>query len=202
VDKLTDERLMELLKQGETRALDELYRRYARKMFAFFRSGAGLGSSQDCEDAVHDVFMRVIRGAETFDPSRASFRTWVSRIARNLSIDLMRRRERTKTVAIGAPSEVDACRSGVVSEDTLPDQGDGPEAGYIKSATVEAVRDCIGQLDNPDERQAIVLYYLYDKVYREIGEMLGESTSMARNRIKAAQAKVKDCLERKGVTGW
>jgi RNA polymerase sigma-70 factor (ECF subfamily) len=193
---------MELLKRGDTGALDELYRRYARTIFAFFRSVTALHGPQDCEDAVHDVFLRVVRGAETFDPSKASFRTWMSRIARNRSIDLLRRADRTKTVAIGTPSEVDAYQGEMVSEGTLSDGSDDAEATFIRDATAKAVRDCIGEIANPDERQAIVLYYLYEKVYREIGEILGESTSMARNRIKAAQAKVKDCLERKGVSGW
>ena len=199
--KPTDERLMELLKHGETRALDELYRRHARNLFVFFLSSTCLKTSQDCEDAVHDVFLRVVRGAQAFDPSKASFRTWLSRIARNLSIDLMRRGKKAKTISIGTPSEVDPDQGDVISEDALPDQGEGPESRYIRRATARAIRDCIDELQNPDEQHAIVLYYLYDKVYREIGEILGESTSMARNRIKAAQAKVKECLERKGVTG-
>jgi RNA polymerase sigma-70 factor (ECF subfamily) len=202
VERLTDERLVELLKRGETRALDDLYRRHARKVFVFFRSGAGLRDPQDCEDAVHDVFMRVVRGAGTFDASRASFRTWLARIARNLAIDIMRRRDRAKTVAIINAPEAEAFRDGVISEDTLPSRGDDTEAEYIKASTARSVRDCIGELENGEEQQAIVLYYLHDRVYREIGEILGESTSMARNRIKAAQAKIRDCLERKGVTGW
>jgi len=193
---------MELLRRGETTALDELYRRHARKIFAFFRSVTAFQNPQDCEDAVHDVFMRVVTGAESFDPSKASFRTWVSRIARNLSIDIMRRGDRTKTVGIGAPSEADTYGDGIIPENQLPDQGESAEATFIRKATARAVRDCIGELENPNEKQAIVLYYLYEKVYREIGEILEESTSMARNRIKTAQAKVRDCLERKGVTTW
>ena len=201
VERYTDERLMDLLKRGETRALDDLYRRYARNLYAFFRSAGGLRTSQDAEDAVHDVFMRVIKGAGNFDPSKASFRTWVSRVARNYAIDAMRRRDRAKTVSIGRPSEPDACTEDLVSQDALPDQAESTETRLIKSATAQAVRDCVGELENEDERQAIVLYYLYDKVYREIGEIFGDSTSMARNRVKSAQTKVRECLERKGVAG-
>jgi RNA polymerase sigma-70 factor (ECF subfamily) len=202
VEQLTDERLMDRLKQGDPQVLDDLYRRHARKIFAFFRSAGGLKSTQDCEDAVHDVFMRVIRGAATFDASKASFRTWVLRIARNHAIDMMRSRYKEATIPIAGPSDGDTDAEKVISEDAIPDTGEGADISLIRSMTAEAVRECIGEIENPDERQAIVLYYLYDKVYREIGEILGESTSMARNRIKAAQARVKACLERKGITGW
>jgi DNA-directed RNA polymerase specialized sigma24 family protein len=37
------------------------------------------------------------------------------------------------------------------------------------------------------------------RVYREIGQVLGRSTSMARRWVKSAQAKVKGCLEGKGI---
>jgi RNA polymerase sigma factor (sigma-70 family) len=65
---------------------------------------------------------------------------------------------------------------------------------------MEAVRDCINELKNKDERLAILLYYLGGKVYREIGEILGKSTSTAKNRVQSAQDQIKRCLEAKGVT--
>ncbi|MBC8231364.1 hypothetical protein H8E77_17570 [bacterium] len=47
-----------------------------------------------------------------------------------------------------------------------------------------------------------MLYYIDNKSYREIGRILGKSTSMARNRVKSAQEKVKQCLERKGIDSF
>jgi DNA-directed RNA polymerase specialized sigma24 family protein len=44
-----------------------------------------------------------------------------------------------------------------------------------------------------------LLYYLGGKVYREIGQILGKSTSTAKNRIQSAQGQLKRCLEGKGV---
>ena len=83
-DMLTDEELMERLKGGETDAIDELYKRYARRLHAFCYR---ITSSEASEDLVQDVFMRVITAAHKFDSGKASFRTWVFRIARNRCID-------------------------------------------------------------------------------------------------------------------
>ena len=68
----------------------------------------------------------------------------------------------------------------------------------IQTVLVQSVRACIDELDG-NEKQAIVLYYMGGKVYREIGQVLGRSTSMARNWVKSAQTKVKRCLEGKGI---
>lgn len=194
---LTDEQLMEQLQQGQTDALDALYRRYAKKLYVFC-SNAARSSVQDPEDLVQDVFVRVIKGAHTFNPQRASFRTWMFRIARNRCIDVIRRKERLRWIPMGRKAQQDN-EERLAEEYAVVDQRDSAEGSMIRTSVIEAVRDCINKLTSEDEKRAIVLYYLGGKVYREIGDILGESLSMARNRVKSAQEKVKRCLERKGV---
>ena len=84
-------------RSGDERAMSELYDRYAGLIY-----GAGvryLGDRALAEDLVQDVFTAVWRNASGFDPSRASFATWVYRITRNRATDLIRRRRaRVRTV--------------------------------------------------------------------------------------------------------
>jgi RNA polymerase sigma-70 factor (ECF subfamily) len=197
VNILTDEQLMERLQQGQTNALDELYSRYARRLYAFCWSITRSSGLQDPEDLVQDVFLRLIKSAHTFDPEKASFRTWVYRIARNRCTDAIRRARLIRFIPLGksAVGDTGAEDSG---EEMLVDQREKVEDSVLRTLAVEAIRDCIDELGSPHEKQAIVLYYLGGKVYREIGQILGKSTSMARNRVKAAQDKVKRCLERRG----
>jgi RNA polymerase sigma-70 factor (ECF subfamily) len=103
VNDVADEVLVRIVAQsGDERAISELYDRYAGLIY-----GAGvryLGDRALAEDLVQDVFTSVWRGASGFDPSRASFATWVYRITRNRATDLIRRRRaRVRTVG-GAPS--------------------------------------------------------------------------------------------------
>ena len=49
------------------------------------------------EELVQDVFWRLWRQAERYDPQQASFRTWFLRVARNMAIDVWRRKVRTIT---------------------------------------------------------------------------------------------------------
>jgi RNA polymerase sigma-70 factor (ECF subfamily) len=197
VTGLTDEQLMVQLQQGNTGALDELYRRYAKSLYAFCHNLAP--ASHEPEDLVQDVFLRVIRSPHTFDPQRASFRTWLYRIARNRCIDVARRANLIRFLPIARKEEGDEHRQETISEEVLVDERQDVEALVAKAGIMDAVRDCIDRLEHRDEKQAFLLYHLSGMVYREIGEVLGKSTSMARNRFKAAQEKMRQCLESKGI---
>jgi RNA polymerase sigma factor (sigma-70 family) len=88
------------------------------------------------------------------------------------------------------------------SDDVFVDDTVDVEASVIQKTIIGAVRGCIDELENEQEKHAIALYYMAEKVYREIGEILGKSANMARNRVKSAQEKVKRCLERKGIDSF
>src|ERR671926_293995 len=66
-----------------------LYRTYGGELYGFALSY--LGDRGHAEELVQDVFTRVWRHAHSFDPDKASFRTWLYGIARNAIIDLKRR---------------------------------------------------------------------------------------------------------------
>ena len=51
-----------------------------------------LGERSLAEELVQDVFLKVWRSSHTFDPSRASFSTWLYRVTRSAAIDLHRKR--------------------------------------------------------------------------------------------------------------
>jgi len=190
---LTDEQLIRQLQQGKTRALEELYRRYAKPLYLFCAAST---RASDPEDIVHDVFARVIEAADRFNPQKALFRTWLFTIARNRCIDLGRREEKVKTVSLD--QQIGTSDRETTLKDMLPDGQENAEQRLARESEVEAVRDCISRIQSDDERKALLLYYTGEKVFREIGEILGKSTSMAKNYVTAAQEKVKRCLERKG----
>ena len=66
-----------------------LYRTYGSELYGFAMSC--LGDRGQAEELVQEVFTRVWRHAGSYDPEKASFRTWLYGIARNAIIDLKRR---------------------------------------------------------------------------------------------------------------
>src|SRR6476620_5113477 len=65
-----------------------LYREYGGELYGFALKL--LGDRGQAEELVQDVFTRVWRRADSYDPDRASFRTWLYGIARNAIVDLKR----------------------------------------------------------------------------------------------------------------
>ncbi len=83
-----DHVLIQRVQAGDHRAFGDLVRRHERRAFAL-----AVGLVRDQEDAgeiVQEAFLRVYRGIHGFTGA-ASFFTWLYRIVKNLSIDLMRR---------------------------------------------------------------------------------------------------------------
>lgn len=194
--EMTDEELIEQLKSGDTHSLDELYRRYSRRLFVFLRHSL---QTDHPEDIVHDVFMRVIEKVHRFNPKKASFKTWLFAIARNRCIDLLRRQQKVRFLSIEKSLSEEEKETPLHLGDVLVDSNPHSSEALSGTEVVQAVNECIGELENGDEKQALVLYYTAGKVLREIGEIFGKSISMAKKLITSAQEKIRRCLEKKGI---
>ena len=99
---LDDARLMSQISTGEPGAVEELYDRFGGLVFRIARQM--LPTAAEAEDAVQEVFLRLWKTAERFDPERAKLVTWVILLSRRHVIDRLRRKSsRPKTVS--APEE-------------------------------------------------------------------------------------------------
>ncbi len=86
----SDASLIEALpRDGSGEELRELYRRYSGELFGF--ACHALGDRELAEEVVQDVFARAWRRAGSYDPERASVRTWLYAIARHRVVDARRR---------------------------------------------------------------------------------------------------------------
>ena len=154
MNDVTDEALVRrVAHSGDERALSELYNRYAGLIY-----GSGvryLGDRALAEDLVQDVFTAVWRGAAGFDPSRASFATWVYRITRNRATDLIRRRN---------------ARVRAAGNEPLLEPGEADPSGALSRRFDMAA--ALSRL-SPVHRQLLVLAYFQGLSQREISERTG-----------------------------
>ncbi len=81
--------LMQRVAASDEAAIEELYSRFAALVYQSARHV--LRSRAETDDAVQEVFVRLWRTAERFDPHRAKLVTWVMLITRRHLIDRLRR---------------------------------------------------------------------------------------------------------------
>jgi RNA polymerase sigma-70 factor (ECF subfamily) len=85
----SDEQLLAHIAQGSEPALEALYDRHARSVYALARKI--LRSTGDAEEVLQDVFVRVWKRAGEFDTRRGSSTAWLMTLAHHAAIDAYRR---------------------------------------------------------------------------------------------------------------
>ena len=145
-----------LAREGYDRHGAELYR------YALSR----LSDDGAAQDAVQETIVRAWRAGVRFDPARATLRTWLFAILRNVIIDHAAARARVATLP-GAAAEQ--------GEGQMPDQ-----TGSVADA--DLITRALGLISH-DHRTAIVETYLRDRPYDEVAAELGVSVSTLRSRV-------------------
>jgi RNA polymerase sigma-70 factor (ECF subfamily) len=170
-----DRQLVAEAAAGSPAAGEELF---SRHWLAAWRLAFSVtGSAAAADDVAQDAFERAFRGLSAFN-GRSSFRTWLSRIVLNQSIDLARRESRLQpldTAETPSPEWSD--------EDALRDRD---------------LFDAVLALPL-DRRTAIVLRYWARHTPTEIAEILGVPLGTVHSRLGRALAELRSRLEETDV---
>ena len=163
------------LGSGETGALEELYLLTSEKVFAFALSL--MRSVPDAEDAMHDTFLSIIRGAPDYRPEGKPL-AWVLTIARNHC--LMRLRERKKRLALPDSKE---------EWDALLPQATGldPEDRLVLMASLNTLTE--------EENSIVVLHAVAGFKHREIAKLMGMPIPTVTSKYRRALKKLRKYLE-------
>ncbi len=120
------------------------------------------GSPADAEDVLQTVFLRLVKGKETYDLSQ-NVEAYLSRAAINASLDLMRSRGRAKSVEL---SEADS--------EALESKFQSPEVEHADRELQMLIRQAVARLGKTAGEMFVLRYYEgYDN--QEIAKMLDTS---------------------------
>jgi RNA polymerase sigma-70 factor (ECF subfamily) len=145
------------------------------------------GNEQDAEDVVQESFLRAYRQLGKFD-ERASFGTWLYRIATNYSLDLVRsRKRRSANLAPSDPEQEDPVLS-------LPSGDPNPERMTLSSEVRERVADAMKDL-SATERTAFVLRHFEGMCIEEVSRVLDCQPGAAKHSVFRAVQKLRRALE-------
>lgn len=185
---MTDEELMRHVALGDEAAYAELYDRHAPVVLGVLYKM--VGQRQEAEELLQEAYWRVWDKAETFDPSRASFRTWLFSIARRIGIDWLRRRSARPKSALGDSEAQEQRLAALPSDASVPGDVQLMERH-------EAVRDAVAQL-SAEQRQVIELAYFGGKTRREIAAETNIPLGTVHTRVRLGLKHMQRELVEKG----
>jgi len=137
----------------------EIYQEHHRRVFNL--CAYLLNSGDAAEDAAQEVFMRVQRKIDTYNPE-FSISNWILKIASNYCVDLLRKQGREKRLFVLDTSE---------SLDPSSDKPN-PLRNILKSEKGRRVRHAIASL-HEKFRTPLILAFYNDFTYEEIAETMG-----------------------------
>jgi RNA polymerase sigma factor (sigma-70 family) len=161
----SDDRLARRAARGDRRAFAEIYRRYDQDLYRFCL--AMVGNPQDAQDTLQNTMVKVLRGLPG-EERTIQLKPWLYRIARNESIETLRKRRES--------SELEPQHAVAV--------------GVTETAeTRERLRTLLADLEVLPERQrsALVMRELAGLGYDQIGAAFGTSAAVARQTLYEAR---------------
>jgi RNA polymerase sigma-70 factor (ECF subfamily) len=140
---------------------------------------------------VQESFLRAYRQLGKFD-ERASFGTWLYRIATNCSLDLVRSRKRRSERMAPADPEVDSLSLDPILN--LPSQDPSPERTALSGEVRERVAEAMNEL-SATERTAFVLRHFEGMCIEDVSRVLECQPGAAKHSVFRAVQKLRRALE-------
>jgi RNA polymerase sigma-70 factor, ECF subfamily len=185
-----EQAVVERARSGDGEAFRQLVERHSRPLFRLaYRM---TGSESDAEDVVQETFLKAYRQLARFD-GRASFGTWLHRIAANCSLDIVRARRR-RGEQFSEPCE---CAVRSLTDDPVasaPSGDPAPDRLAMGGQTRQRVAEAMNEL-SAVERAAFVMRHFEGVSMEEIGRALGCQTGAAKHSVFRAVQKLRRSLE-------
>jgi RNA polymerase sigma-70 factor (ECF subfamily) len=161
--------------QGDIESFRLIVERYERPIVRMIRNI--INNRDACEDIAQDVFFTAYRKLASFDPARSNFSTWLFTIAKNKSINVMRKK-RPLTISELPQNSDPHNPSDELAERELFDKLD---------AGLEALPSV--------QKRAFILAEFEELSYEEIAQIEGVRIGTIKSRINRAKKKLAKVLK-------
>lgn len=186
---LSDHDLVERARKGSEKAYRELLGRYQRPVFSLvYRM---VRDREQAEDLAQETFVRVFNNIERYDPAY-KFSSWIFKIATNLTIDWMRRKE-VPTVSLDGSRFATTSDEIEASTITVESRDENPEELLVSKELGSEIELAIGKL-RPEYRQAIVLRHIEDRPYEEIAQIMALPLGTVKTYIHRGRNELREML--------
>ena len=161
--------------QGDIESFRLIVERYERPIVRMIKNITN--NREFCEDIAQDVFFTAYRKLASFDPARSNFSTWLFTIARNKSINAMRKKRPLSMSEMPQNSDAHNPSDELAEREFFDELDAGLEA--LPSA----------------QKRAFVLAEFENLSYAEIAQIEGVRTGTVKSRINRAKKKLAKALK-------
>jgi RNA polymerase sigma-70 factor, ECF subfamily len=177
--KMSDALLLSTAKSGNGDAFVELSKRhYSMVLYETYRITR---NRQDAEDALQDSLMRAFTHLNKFE-ERASFSTWLTRIAINSALMILRKKRNCFEFSLDDTNDPD----GKCARWETPHLGEDPESSCVRREREALLREAILRLP-PRCRQVVELWQAREYSMGEIAQALGISVAAVKSSLSRAK---------------
>ena len=172
----TAELILAIAARADRQAFAALFSHFAPRVKAYLmRLGA---RAEQAEELAQETLLAVWRKAALFDPARAGASTWIFTIARNLSIDALRRD-----------------RPALADEDPSDANPEAPADLVVLAAERDdRVRLALRAL-SPEQAEVVELSFFSEEPHAAIATRLGLPLGTVKSRLRLALARLRGLLE-------
>ena len=191
LEKLNDEQLMALVNMQDMSAYKILYERYKRAVLGL--SYRIVRDQAVAEEITQETFWRIWKNASGFNNQRGTFLNWMFGIARNLSIDKVRRKKKIEM----QPLPEENYETDARGQRPLPADHDVPEMAWT---AMQHQKVKVALADLPTEQRDVVNWiYFQGMTRREIAQVYNIPFGTINTRARLALDKLKRSLLALGV---
>lgn len=166
---------------GDRSAFGRLYDATSAKLFGV--ALRVLGNRAEAEDALQEIYVKIWRNADRYQVNGLSPITWLSTIARNHCIDLLRKKR------------AEAGRSEMPADDLLRDATPGPEATAVAAGEAQAIVSCLSELE-AQRSEAVRRAYLEGETYAELATRFDVPLNTMRTWLRRSLISLRECMSR------
>jgi RNA polymerase sigma-70 factor, ECF subfamily len=193
-DDLMDEgQLITRVANGDEDALAVLYDRFGQAVYSLCLRI--IHDSPTAEELTQEVFVRLWRSAASFDATRAPFKSWLLRIAHNLALNEVRRRQSRPTIV--EDGEWGSARSEVPD----PSVENDPAGSMWMRERAMIIHRALAALPAP-QRRAIELAFYGGLSQVEVAATLGDPLGTVKSRIRVGMRHLREVLAEAGIHEW
>jgi RNA polymerase sigma-70 factor, ECF subfamily len=181
--RFDDTTLLRLIARSNSEAMSELYDRYGSLVYGLALQSTG--ETATAEEVTQETFLSVWQNAASYQPEKGKVRTWLASIARNRSIDLLRRKYSRRENNLYSLEDMPSF--ALPADENIENELD-------LHAQQRIVRQALAQLPL-EQRQALALAYFRGMTHTQIAHALKQPLGTVKTRIRLGMQKLRQFLQ-------